>query len=54
MQSTPWTAYTARMMIEGVAVVATILKFPSALENASHLRHDQGLPGAIAADARRS
>jgi hypothetical protein len=25
MQSTSWAAYTARMMIEGVAVVATIL-----------------------------
>jgi hypothetical protein len=25
MQSTPWTAYTARMMIKDVAVVATIL-----------------------------
>jgi hypothetical protein len=31
------------MMIKDVAVVATILKFPSALENASHLRHDQGV-----------
>jgi hypothetical protein len=43
MRSTPWTAYMARMMIEGVAVVATILKLPSGLENASHLRHDQGV-----------